>query len=129
MPATRIVLSGAPARSDFMMEALGSIVFSAAIRARRASCSALREGRGGDAARSRSSRASRVARASPTSPSVSLWLRPISCSSASIWTMRVPGLKDTVASRLPTASTTSASWMWARSGDSRQNAAPSESGF
>ncbi len=34
-----------------------------------------------------------MARASPTRPRVSLWLRPISRSSASIWTMRVPGLK------------------------------------
>ena len=72
MPATRMAFSGVAARRAFVIDALGSIVLSAAIRARSASCSALREARGGDAARSRSSRASSVARASPTRPRVSL---------------------------------------------------------
>ena len=111
-----------------MIEALGSIVLLGRDPGAQRLVLGLARGPGRRTPRAgRSSRASSVARASPTRPSVSLWLRPISCSSASIWMMRVPGLKVTRARRLPTASTTSASWTWSRSGESRQKAAPSES--
>src|SRR2546430_5499022 len=64
MPATTIASSGAPPRSDLRMDAFGSWVMLAAISARSASRSALRERRGGALARRRSSRCSSVARAS-----------------------------------------------------------------
>src|SRR5205809_874692 len=108
MPATTIASSGAPPRSDLRMDAFGSWVMLAAISARSASRSALRERRGGALARRRSSRCSSVARASPASSKVFAWLRPISPVSTSTWITCCSGFGAASARRLPTTRITSA---------------------
>src|SRR5437762_39474 len=114
MPATTIASSGVPARSDVRIDAFGSRVMLAAISARSASRSALREPRGGALARSRSRSSPSVARASPTSPKVFVWFFPISPASTSTWITCCSGLGAARARRLPTTRITSAASKWRR---------------
>ncbi len=81
---------------------------------------------GAPASRSRTVSCSSVSRASPTRPWVPGWLRPISSASMSIWITCCAAWNGTVASRVPTARTTSARSRWRRTGEPGQSAAPSE---
>src|SRR3989442_1166234 len=115
MPATTIASSGAPARSDLRIDAFGSWDMLPAISARSASRSALRERRGGAAARRRSRSSASVARASPTRPKVFLWFRPITSPSTSSWITCCSGIGAARARRLPTARIASAASKYRRS--------------